>query len=40
MTVKTHSLKIDTDKKFEIIDITSKINELIDVDEGIVTVFS
>ena len=40
MTVKTHSLKIDTGKKFEIIDITSRINELIDVDEGIVSVFS
>ena len=40
MTVKTHSFKINTDKKFEIIDITSKINELIDIDEGIVSVFS
>ena len=40
MTVKTHSFKISTDKNFEIIDITSKINELIDIDEGIVSVFS
>ena len=40
MTVKTHSFKINTDKNFEIIDITSKINELIDIDEGIVSVFS
>lgn len=40
MTVKTHSLKIDTNKNFEIIDITSKINDLIDIEEGIVSVFS
>lgn len=40
MTVKTHSFKINTDKNFEVIDITSKINELIDIDEGIVSVFS
>ena len=32
--------KIDTNKKFEIIDITSKINELIDIDEGIISIFS
>ena len=40
MTVKSHSIKINTNKNFEIIDITSKINELIDIDEGIVSVFS
>lgn len=40
MTVKTHSLKIDTTRNFEIIDITSKINELIDIDEGIISIFS
>lgn len=40
MTVKSYSIKIDTNKNFEIIDITSKINELIDIDEGIISVFS
>ena len=40
MTVKNHSLKINTNKNFEIIDITSKINELIDIEEGIVSIFS
>ena len=40
MTVKTHSFKINTNKNFEIIDITSKINELIDIEEGIVSIFS
>ena len=40
MTIKTHSLKLNTNKNFEIIDITSKINELIDVEEGIVSIFS
>lgn len=40
MTVKSDSLKIDTRKNFEIIDITSKINELLDIDEGIVSIFS
>ena len=40
MTVKSYSLKIDTSKNFEIIDITSKINELIDVEEGIISIFS
>ena len=40
MTVRTHSLKLDTEKNFEIIDITSKINELIDIDNGIVSIFS
>jgi secondary thiamine-phosphate synthase enzyme len=40
MTVKTHSLKIETNRNFEIIDITSKINELIDIEEGIISIFS
>lgn len=40
MTVKSFSFKIDTNKNFEIIDITSKINELIDMGEGIVSIFS
>ena len=34
------SFKIDSNKNFEIIDITSKINELIAIDKGIVSVFS
>ena len=40
MTIKTHYLEIDTDKNFEIIDITSKVNEVIDVEEGIISIFS
>ena len=40
MTIKTHSLKLDTNKNFEIIDITSKINDVIDVEEGIISIFS
>ncbi|WP_407376171.1 secondary thiamine-phosphate synthase enzyme YjbQ [Methanobrevibacter sp.] len=40
MTTKTSSIKINTSKNFEIIDITSKINELIDIEEGIVSIFS
>lgn len=40
MTVKTDSFKINTSKSFEIVDITSKVNGLIDIDEGIVSVFS
>ena len=40
MAVKTHFLKINTNKNFEIIDITSKVNELIDIEEGIVSIFS
>lgn len=40
MIVKTHSLKINTNKKFEIIDITSQINDLIDIDNGIISIFS
>lgn len=40
MTVKNHSIKINTNRNFEIIDITSKINELIDVERGIISIFS
>ncbi|WP_406531693.1 secondary thiamine-phosphate synthase enzyme YjbQ [Methanobrevibacter sp.] len=40
MTVKTSFLQIDTNKNFEIIDITSKINELIEIDEGSISIFS
>ena len=40
MTVKSYSLKIDTNKSFEIIDITSQINNLIDIDNGIISIFS
>ena len=40
MIIKTSSLQIDSNKNFEIIDITSKINELIDIDEGIISIFS
>ena len=40
MKIKNHSIKINTNKNFEIIDITSKINELIDVENGIISIFS
>lgn len=40
MTLKTNSLKINTNKNFEIIDITSQINGLIDIDNGIISIFS
>lgn len=40
MTVKSYSLKINTNKNFEIIDITSQINNLIDIEEGIISIFS
>ena len=40
MTVKPNYIKINTSKSFEIIDITSKINELIDINDGIVSIFS
>lgn len=40
MTVKSYSLKINTSKNFEIIDITSQINNLIDIEEGIISIFS
>ncbi|AMD17682.1 hypothetical protein TL18_06390 [Methanobrevibacter sp. YE315] len=40
MTIKSNSLKINTHKSFEIVDITSQINELIDIEEGIISIFS
>jgi len=40
MLLKQIDLTIDTSKKLEIIDITSKINDLIDIEEGIISVFS
>lgn len=40
MTITNHSITIDTNSNFEIIDITSKINDLIDIENGIVCVFS
>ena len=40
MKIKTNSLNLNTNKNFEIIDITSKINELIDIEEGIISIFS
>ena len=40
MTVKMDSFKINTNKNFEIVDITSQINDLIDIDEGIISIFS
>lgn len=40
MTVKTNYIKINTSRNFEIIDIKSKINELIDINEGIISIFS
>ncbi len=40
MKIENHSIKINTNRNFEIIDITSKINELIDVERGIISIFS
>ena len=40
MKIENHSIKINTNRNFEIIDITSKINELIDVESGIISIFS
>ena len=34
------SFNLNTNKNFEIIDITSKVNELIDVNQGIVSIYS
>ena len=34
------SFNLNTNKNFEIIDITSKVNELMDVNQGIVSIFS
>jgi secondary thiamine-phosphate synthase enzyme len=38
--MSSKKLILNTNKNFEIIDITSKINEEIDIDEGIVNIFS
>lgn len=35
-----NDFKLNTNKKFQIIDITFKINELIAIEEGIVNIFS
>ena len=40
MTVKSNFFKINTSKKFEIIDITSDINNRIEIGEGIISIFS
>lgn len=40
MMIKNYSLKLNTNKNFEIIDITSRINDLIDVENGIISIFS
>ena len=40
MIVKTNFIKINTSNNFEIIDFTSKVNELIDIENGIVSIFS
>jgi secondary thiamine-phosphate synthase enzyme len=40
MKIINHSIKLNTNRNFEIIDITSKINELIDVESGIISIFS
>ena len=40
MIVKTNFIKINTSNNFEIIDVTSKVNELIDIEKGIVSIFS
>jgi secondary thiamine-phosphate synthase enzyme len=40
MTVKSYSFKINTNKSLEIIDITSDINDLVDIEEGIISIFS
>ena len=40
MIIKSNLLKINTSKQFEIIDITSMVNESIDINHGIVSIFS
>lgn len=40
MTVITNAIQINTSKKFEIIDITSQINDLIEINQGIISIFS
>ena len=38
--IKQETLTLNTNRKFEIIDITSQINDLIDIDNGIISIFS
>ena len=38
--INQETLILNTDRNFEIIDITSKINDLIDIDNGIISIFS
>lgn len=38
--IKHCEFKLNTNKKFEIIDITSQINQLMAIEEGIVNIFS
>ena len=38
--IKQETLTLNTKRKFEIIDITSQINDLIDIDNGIISIFS
>lgn len=38
--ISQDSFKINTNKNFEIIDITSQINNLIDIENGIISIFS
>lgn len=40
MEIKKAKLKINTSKKFQIIDITSKINEFCEIRNGIVNIFT
>lgn len=40
MTVITNSIQINSNKNFEIIDITSQINDLIEINDGIISIFS
>ncbi|MCI7291874.1 MAG: secondary thiamine-phosphate synthase enzyme YjbQ [Methanobrevibacter woesei] len=40
MMIVHSDFKLNTNKKFQIIDITSKINELTAIEEGIVNIFS
>ena len=40
MIIKNYSLKIDSNKNYEIIDITSQVNNLIDIEQGIISIFS
>lgn len=38
--IKQEILTLNTNRKFEIIDVTSQINDLIDIDNGIISIFS